>query len=63
MKRPTRSQLDLFATLPLPIELPPSQRSEALALLQSLLIEALPQTSGLLEIEERERLDNDKNHA
>jgi hypothetical protein len=63
MKKPTRLQLELFAVPRLPITLPPSQRSEALALLQSLLMEALLKTNATSEIEEHEVLDDDKDHA
>jgi hypothetical protein len=60
MKKLTRSQLDLFATPPLPIDLPLLQRSKALTLLQALLIEALSQPEP--KIEEQERLNDDKDH-
>jgi hypothetical protein len=62
MKKSTRSQFDLFAVSPQPIDLPPSERSKALALLQVLLMEALPQMSAPSEIDEQERSNNDKDH-
>jgi hypothetical protein len=62
MKKSTRSQLDLFATPPLPIVLPLSQRNKTLTLLQTLLMEALSQPSADPKIEEQERLSDDKDH-